>query len=118
MPNRRRTARKLKRAINKAKIKVKRTQQPATQGSNVDMMKLMALLSANGNGGNKSMDVTSLLNTREEISKLQHENMKTKDAHKQEIANEKLKRQQLQNEMDEKNQELELLRQRHKTNKA
>ena len=120
MPNRRRTARKLKRAINKAKIKVKRTQQPTdtAKNPNVDMMKLMALLAANGNGGNKSMDVSSWLNTKEEISKLQHENMKTKDAHKQEIANEKLKRQQLQNEMDVKNQELELLRQRHKTDKA
>ena len=118
MPNRRRTARKLKRAINKAKAKVKRTQQPTdtAKNPNVDMMKLMALLA--GGGKQSAMDPQSLLNTREKISELQNENMKIKDASKMKIADEKLKREQMKNEMEQMKNEYEDKLEQAKTDKV
>ena len=114
MPNRRRTARKLKRAINKAKIKVKRSS--GKQAPNDDMMKLMALLAGKGNG-DKSTDVTSLLNTREKISELQQENMRIKKDTKSKLADEKLKREHMKAEMEQQQSDHELQIAKLKTDK-
>lgn len=81
MPNRRRTARKLKRSINKAKIKVKRA--PDATGKKQDdknlnenmMLKLMALF---GNKGQQSMDPATFLRMQEEKASRDNEIRKTK----------------------------------------
>ena len=79
MPNRRRTARKLKRAINKAKINAKRTQQPEKKQEDkkpdADLLKLMALL---GNKGQQSLDPATFLRLKEEAVARDNEIRKTK----------------------------------------
>ena len=88
MPNRRRTARKLKRSINKAKLKVKRAPDATTghssgTGKKQDdknlnenmMLKLMALF---GNKGQQSMDPATFLRMQEEKASRDNEIRKTK----------------------------------------
>ena len=64
MPNRRRTARKLKRHVKK-----KLTQQQQKRDPQQDLMKLMAMMGPI-RGAGASMDPATFLNTKEEIAKM------------------------------------------------